>query len=367
MVMRVLIIGAYGHFGRYISRALATNSKIKLILTGRSLAKAEALACQLNASNPIISTALDISKDFSNALTTLTPDLVIHTSGPFQGQDYTVAEACINHGCHYLDLADGREFVSGISCLHQRALNEGVAVISGASTVPCFTAALLDHYLSHFQSLEDAEYGIATAHALNPGLATMRAILSYAGKPIKSIKRGDEKWAFGWQGLYLRPLPGIGWRVFSHCDVPDLTLFPERYPSLKSLRFCASLEVPFLHLGLWLLSWLVRLGLVQSLSTFAPLMKSVSEWFNWLGSDRSGFYMTLRGVNCQGEPHKETFTLIAEKGDGLNIPCIPAILIATRLADGSLTVRGAQPCIGLISLHDYLSALSKFSISTNLQ
>jgi len=31
--------------------------------------------------------------------------------------------------------------------------------------------------------------------------------------------------------------PSLGWRLFGNCDIPDLTLFPARYPTLRSMRF----------------------------------------------------------------------------------------------------------------------------------
>ena len=38
----------------------------------------------------------------------------------FQGQDYGVAECCIRHGVHYLDLADDAAFVHGIDACTMR-------------------------------------------------------------------------------------------------------------------------------------------------------------------------------------------------------------------------------------------------------
>jgi saccharopine dehydrogenase-like NADP-dependent oxidoreductase len=50
---------------------------------------------------------------FGDALRALGPALVIHCAGPFQNQDYRVALAALSCGAHYIDLADGREFVTG--------------------------------------------------------------------------------------------------------------------------------------------------------------------------------------------------------------------------------------------------------------
>ena len=49
---------------------------------------------------------------FASRLKALSPGLVIHCVGPFQGQDYRVANAALAAGAHYLDLADGRQFTA---------------------------------------------------------------------------------------------------------------------------------------------------------------------------------------------------------------------------------------------------------------
>jgi saccharopine dehydrogenase-like NADP-dependent oxidoreductase len=49
MVARVLIIGAYGHFGGYIARSLAGDAEIRLLVGGRSIAKAQAFIASIRA------------------------------------------------------------------------------------------------------------------------------------------------------------------------------------------------------------------------------------------------------------------------------------------------------------------------------
>src|SRR5690606_5596749 len=113
MTKRVLIIGAYGNFGGSIAKVLAREPGIQLIVSGRSLEKAKTYAATLQAENLPQPAALDINKNLEASLAALRPDIVIHTSGPYQSQGYHVAKACIAQDCHYIDLADAREFVAG--------------------------------------------------------------------------------------------------------------------------------------------------------------------------------------------------------------------------------------------------------------
>ena len=112
MVARVLVIGGYGNFGGYIARALASDAQIRLLIGGRSEAKANTFAETLDSLNPAEGHAIDIDGDLAQAFERIAPDIVIHTTGPFQQQDHRVARACVARGCHYLDLADARDFVT---------------------------------------------------------------------------------------------------------------------------------------------------------------------------------------------------------------------------------------------------------------
>ena len=65
-------------------------------------------------------------------------------SGRMADDPYRVARAAIAAGAHYIDLADDGAFVAGIGALDEEARAAGVAVISGASSVPAISAAALD-------------------------------------------------------------------------------------------------------------------------------------------------------------------------------------------------------------------------------
>jgi len=362
MTLRVALLGGYGNFGGYIARALASDAGIELIVCGRDLAKAMHFADSLGAANPARAAVVDID-DAALALAAIAPHLVIHTVGPFQRQDYRVAEAAIACGAHYCDLADARRFVAGIGALDTASKDAGVAVIAGASSVPCLTAAYLDAAMAEFATIERVDYGIAAAQQTNRGLGTASAILSYVGRPFTTLRRGMVQRVFGWQGLHSEVYPELGRRWFGYCDIPDLELFPARYPGLETVRFCAGHEIAMLHFGTWLLSWGVRLRLLPSLDRWASILLRASFLFDPVGSGRSGFHMYLYGTGKDGAPLTRRHWIIARQGDGPNIPCMPAILIARRLARGERIAPGARPCLDIISLDEYLDALDGLDVS----
>ncbi len=364
MTARILILGGYGNFGSTIARRLATDVNVRLLIGGRSRAKAEAFVAGLDAAHPAEPVAVDVHGDLAGTLEAVRPDLVIHSVGPFQDQDYRVAQACIATGTHYLDLSDGRAFVAGIGALDEEARAAGVAVIAGASSVPCLTAAIVDRYCGGFARLDSLDYGISTAEQGSRGLATAAGVLSYVGKPFLIWRGGRWAKAYGWQDLHAETYPELGRRLFGNADIVDVDLFPPRYPGLGTVRFCAGHEVKLLHLGTWAMSWLVRLRLMPRLSRIAPALLRASRLFNPLGTGRSALHLIIKGLDHEGAARTVRFYLIARQGHGPHVPCIPAILLGRRLAAGVPLAPGARPCLDLISLADYLTALEHLDIST---
>ena len=362
---KILIIGGYGFFGSIITRRLAADPAIRVVIAGRDAEKCRLLAAELQKSpNLPLYHTLDLDRDLSQVLEQVKPEIVINAAGPFQGQSYKTAEACIAFGCHYIDLSDARDYVAGITQLDAAAKAKGRLVVSGASSVPCLTAALIDHYLPKFGKLTSVDYGITLAQHTRIGASTAQGVLSYAGKPFTRLRNGKMETVYGAQGLHAENYPELGIRLFGECDIPDLALFPARYPTLENMRFSAGQEMSLLQLGIWKLSWMVRAGFPRSLERHAGLLMKLRRLFDRFGSDESGLHMRLTGTRRDGSPRETTFYMIAKSGHGPHIPATPAVLLAQGLVHNTITKRGAMPCIGMISLQHYIAGLNGLDIRT---
>jgi len=358
----VLVLGGYGNFGAYISRALAQDENIRLLIGGRNLEKAQALAVALGL-------PARRGQYMDAEVTTLASELlglgvntVIHTAGPFQGQDYRVAQACIDAGCHYIDLADGRDFVAGIGTLHASARAAGVLVTSGASSVPALSSAVIDTMLPEFSRIDEIRHAIASG-AKTPGLATLRSVLGYCGKPFARLQDGLRQTVYGWQDLHARQYPApIGKRWLGSCDVPDLELFPSRYPGVRTVTFHAGLGIPASHLSAWALSWLVRWGWLDNLASWTKPLQWISCCLEKLGTGDSAMHVELTGLGRNGQPLMRTWHILAANHAGPNIPCGAAIALTRKLARGESLAVGAMPCMGLVTLDEYLAALHGLDI-----
>jgi len=366
----VLVIGGYGVFGSRICQLLAAEGGFRVLVAGRSAAKAERLARELCRGSPqaqVEGLGVDIAVGIDRTLRSTGTDLVIHAAGPFQGQDYGVARTCIAQGVHYVDLSDGRDFVCGIAALDREAQQAGVAVVSGASSVPGLSGAVVDHLAQGLVELTSIAVGITPGNRIPRGPGLVAAILGYAGQPIQRWSGGRWVQAYGWQDLSRRTLhlpdaKPVGPRWFAACEVPDLALFPRRYDGVQSVAFHAGLELKALHFGLWALSWPVRWGLLRSLVPITPLAQAFASLFKDFGSERGGMFVEVTGKDAAGRNRRRRWTLIAESGHGPFIPCLPSVVLSKALAEGRLRSRGAWPCLGLFDLEDFSRAAEKFDI-----
>ena len=199
----ILVLGGTGHFGKRICRRLLEQPNIQLIVTSRIESSAVKLVQELKTLNTTIKiqwACLDqFSESFEEDLQKLNPDIVLHTAGPYQGQDYRVARACSDIGSHYIDLADGREFVEGFSNLNKAALSRDVLLVSGASTLPGLSSAVIDFVRDRFKQIDEVEISIAPAHQTPRGTGTIAAVLSYCGNPFPVYEKGHWVTKYGWQ------------------------------------------------------------------------------------------------------------------------------------------------------------------------
>lgn len=353
----VLILGGYGNFGRRIAAALSRHG-VPVIIAGRDMIKAKTLAASLAGAR---GAAIDIRGDLAAALRREKPSVVVHTCGPFQGSDYRVARICMAAGVHYIDLADGRDFVRDFRELDAEARAAGVTLVSGASTVPGLSSAVLQHFRPQFSTIDTMDFGISPGQKAERGLATTRAIMTYVGKPLQPFA-GHPR-AYGWQDLRRHDYPLMGKRWLANCDIPDLDLLPEAY-GLKDIRFGAGLELGFMHLGLWMMSGLVRAGFPLNLPALAKPLLTLSDLFNVFGSDVGGMHVTLSGTGADGGAVLKQWAIIARSGDGPQIPCVPAIVLAKQLYEKDPGLAsGAFACVGLVKLEAYLSELSRFAVT----
>jgi Domain of unknown function (DUF4166)/Saccharopine dehydrogenase NADP binding domain len=367
--LRVLILGGYGTFGGRLAQLLADEKRLTLVTAGRSRDKAQAFCAGLGAT--AVPAVFDRDGDVERQLRELAPDVVVDVTGPFQcyGDDpYRVVRAALALGIHYLDLADSSEFVDGIARFDAEARRRGIFVLSGVSSFPVLTAAVVRALAPGLARVERVTGGIAPSPYANVGPNVIRAIASYAGKPVAILR--DGRAATGHALIdtlrYTIAVPGrlpLHPTRFSLVDVPDLKVLPQLWPSLRSVWMGAGPVPEIWHRALNGLAWLVRLGVLPSLAPFAALMYRTINALSW-GEHRGGMFVAVEGTAPNGERIARSWHLLAEGEDGPLIPSMAAEAIIRNCLAGRSPSAGARPAATDLELADYAPLFARRAIST---
>lgn len=372
MNIRLLLIGGYGTFGGRIVELLEHEPRLTLIVAGRSQEKASAFSAgRKDAQATLTPICFDRDDDIAAQLTTIAPNIVIDASGPFQAygvERYRVVEACIAQRVHYLDLADGSDFVAGVVGFDEAARAAGVFALSGASSFPVLTAAVVRRLAQSMARVDTIEGGIAPSPYAGVGENVVRAIASYAGQPVAHLGRTAKIIGrpFTQQRRVTIAPPGclpLRSTMFSLVDVPDLLTLSALWPSARRVWMGAGPVPEVLHRALIALSWLVAVGWVRSLMPLSPLLHWATNRLRW-GEHRGGMYVAVTGADVEGRPVTRSWHLLAEGNDGPFIPSMAVEAIVRRCLADQPPAPGARVATGEVELEHYERLFASRAIFT---
>ncbi|MGB7262017.1 MAG: DUF4166 domain-containing protein [Albidovulum sp.] len=366
--MKLLILGGYGVFGGRLAQLLADVDGLEILIAGRSLAAAEAFCRGWDGAATLRPLQLDRA-DVAAALSSERPDLIVDATGPFQayGTDpYATVRAAIAAGVNYMDFADGSDFVFGIDRFDGDARAAGVFVLSGVSSFPVLTAAVLTE-MGRTMTVRKVSGGIAPSPYAGVGMNVMRAVLGYAGGPVRLKRHGADAMGVG-LGESLRytvAVPGqppLDNLRFSLVDVPDLQLLPQLMPQITDIWIGAGPVPESLHRMLNLLARARHHLRLPALSPLAPLCHRVLNAMRF-GAHRGGMFVEAEGLQ-DGRPVTRSWHLIAEGDDGPLIPSMAIEGLVRKWLGGARPDPGARPATGALTLEDYTGLFARRAIRT---
>jgi putative NADH-flavin reductase len=349
---KIAVLGGYGTFGSLIAEQLA-KADAQVVIAGRDAVKGQAFAASLKASF----VRCDARDNASLKDAVSGAQLVINASGPFQAKDYSIPRTCIEQGCNYIDLGDGREYVAGIAQLHVSAKAQKVFVCVGASTTPAVTSAVAAELRTHFRHIRSIKVALSAGNKIQAGVSTIASILAYVGSPVRVWQ--DRRWRtrIGWGlGEFINFPKPVGRRRVQLCDVPDLELFPQLFEA-DNVVFKAGVELVFFNYAIAALAQLRRLCPSLNLPALAGPLVRVSNRFKSLGTTHGSFAVWVTGDSGQ----QKSLAFVAPQ-NGPRVPSAPAVLLARKLLAGGITAHGAFPCVGFISLAEFADQLAPFGV-----
>ncbi len=366
--MKILIIGGYGAFGGRLAELLADHKSLSIFIGGRTLRKAEQF-CENLAKRRAQFTPIKLDKlNLTPVLTRYRPDIVIDASGPFNilsDNPYAVVKACLKANIHYLDLADGGDFVAGISDFDSVAKAANITILSGLSTCPALTGAVLREAQKTID-VKSIEAGIAPSPFAGMGQSVVQGIFDYAGGPIKLARNGElvSIPAFSESRSKTIAPPGampLKHGLFGLVDTPDLQLFPKTYTGIQTSWMGAGTRPEYM---LRLLIAMSKIRVVLRLSSYSWLGGIGHKAMNALasGEHRGGLYMLLRG-ETKDVPQTHEWHIIAEGDDGPYIPCMAAAALIAKWLEGEIPKTGARAAHEALNLTDFYGLFSARDIT----
>ncbi|WP_296820303.1 SDR family NAD(P)-dependent oxidoreductase, partial [Brevundimonas sp.] len=361
---RVLVIGAGGVFGSRLAEGLLRNG-FEVVVAGRSADRAAAVAERLRdapASAVVRTAVVDTTRVTAEQIRATGAGIVADCAGPFQGARPTVASAAIAAGLHYVDLADARDFVGRFPELDEAAREEGLVALTGCSSTPALSHAVLDDLTAGWREVVSVEAAISPGARAPRGLSVMQAILSWLGRPVRVFEGGGWRDRPGWSGLHLRDMGRAGRRWVSLCETPDLDLLPQRFAVRERAWFLAGLEPAAAHFGAWLLGKFSALTGAR-LTALAPSLVRLSGLLSPFGSDRGAMRVEAYGLDAEGRSVRAVWLLTAVPGAGPVTPSLPALAAIKAIARGGVAA-GARACVGVLSREDIEAEMAGLGLAT---
>ena len=372
--LRILIVGGYGIFGGRLVELLEDDARLTVLVAGRSLASARKF-CEgrQKASATLVPILFDRTSDDRAQLVALDVTVVVDASGPFQAYGanrYRLIEQCIACRVNYLDLADGSDFVEGIAAFATAARAVGIYVLSGVSSFPVLTAAVVRRLSVGIQDIESIRGGIAPSPYAGVGLNVIRAIASYSGQkmPLKRGGRSATGHPFTESMRFAISVPGripLHSRRFSLVDVPDLRALAELWPKATDVWMGADRSGPTARGADG-----VCLAGSSSRSSESVMdggaMHLVTNHVRW-GEHRGGMFVEVAGQSANGEAVVREWHLLAEGNDGPLIPCMAVQAIIRKALAGETPPPGARTAIFDLDLSDYEPLFARRTIYTGIR
>lgn len=367
--MKILVLGAYGIFGTRLCQLLVAHPELTLLVGGRNIAKAQALCEQLVGPAECEPMRVDRDNLRASDLQQMGAHIAIDASGPFQSYGdtpYGVVRACLDAGVNYLDFADGADFVAGIAAFNDEALERGVFILSGVSSFPVLTAAVVRMLSVDMHTVQSIRGGIAPSPFAVVGENVIRAIAGYAGQPLQLTRNGKAAtgYALTESCSYTIAPPGympLRHTHFSLVEVPDLLVLPKLWPGISDVWIGAGPVPEILHRMLNGLAYLVRWRVVPTLKLLSPLFFYAIKYLRW-GEHRGGMFVEVRGLAIDGQALHRSWHLLAEGEDGPYIPCMALQAVVHKVLAHQAPPPGARAACGDVELADYMALFAKRTI-----
>jgi saccharopine dehydrogenase-like NADP-dependent oxidoreductase len=360
--MKVVVLGGYGHYGRFIARKLAERDIVTtLVVAGRSLEKAQAQADLLGAK--AVARRVDLFEGTEVPQALRDTDLIVNAAGPDHLTAIPALRLAITAGANYCDLNISWQATVEALAMSQDAQAAGITAIIGIGAFPGLFSLLAMQGVGRFDQVKALRVGYcmsvqaafgdpnggAAAHAAQQGIgAALAAIIhGFTGTARQFVDgRCTDLTAFG--PAYKLPLLGGGTiEVHTQGSAEPITL-PESIPGIEEVTMGAGFYPP--QVNALIKRHIEALGPGEEEAVATAVRKDLAanpdHWTAEVRDDvTKGESVCLEGIKdgrparCLVEPNwnGEAF---AEDASGDVVTGGPLLVASLKLLGGEITAKG---------------------------
>ena len=368
-----LILGGYGNVGRLLARLLLQETDVRLVLAGRAIKQAEAVAAQFNSlfpGNRVAAMYADASDIVSLRQAFKNVDFVVVASSTDKYAK-EVAAATLEAGIDYLDVQYSTKKTAVLKSLSGEIEKDGRCFITDAGFHPGLPAAFVRYGVQFFDRVDTAIVGCllrldwSTVHVSEATKAEfVEELASYQGLFYK-----DGAWKKASMGStkdFIKIDFGepFGTKLCAPIFFEEMGVLPELHPSIRhtgcyiaGLNWLADLVVfPFVFV-------MLKLFPRSALTPMAKLM----HW-SWKTFSRSP-YGTILKLEASGEKEGEQKSLAIRLGhqDGYWFTAIPVAACLLQYLDGSLRKPGLWHMGNIVEPDRLMKDMERMGVDVQIQ
>ncbi len=333
---KILILGGYGLTGKSLARHLLAQSGAEIVLAGRDIGKAEALAAELSAAfgGARVSARRADAADASSLRDALRGTDLLLVAAPTTQHAQTVSRAALDCGVDYLDVQLSAAKLAALRQLVPEIERAGRCFITEAGFHPGLPAAMVRWAAARMERVESA----ITAGYLNMGRnlpyseAVNELMEVFRDYQAQVFKNGQWTKAGSYETRTVDFGGEIGKRQCYSMFFEELRELPGMYPSLRQAGF-------YMAGSHWFVDWFIMPLVLAGLKIGPRAVEGPLGRLLWWGMQTfpGPPYITLLKVEAAGESGgaPATFSATVAHTDGYELTAIPVVACLLQWMDGA--------------------------------